>query len=105
MPRVKGRGVKPGGNGVEYQDYSYEGQYHRWTKLFDFSEYSGGWLPGLTGEAAAAREKLRDKVASEICSVLFSRLYFGFESAGLGFPRLGLSQGILSPRAAECGAD
>jgi DEAD/DEAH box helicase domain-containing protein len=105
IPRLKALGVNPGGNDVEYQDYSYEGQYHRWTKLFDFSESPGGWLPGLTGEAAAAREKLRDKVASEICSVLFSRLYFGFESAGLGFPRLGISQELLAQRAAECGAD
>ncbi len=103
--RLKRLGINPGGNDVLYQDYSYEGHYHRWTKLFDFSDPVGGWLPGLTGEAVDAREKLRDKVASEICSVLFSRLYFGFESAGLGFPRLDVPRASIEQHAAECGAD
>lgn len=105
IERLKGLGVNPGGNDVLYQDYSYEGHYNRWTKLFDFSTPSGGWHPGLTGEAVSAREKLRDKVASEICSVLFSRLYFGFESAGLGFCRLGVPRAAIEQRAVECGAD
>jgi Lhr-like helicase len=103
--RLKGLGVNPGGNDVLYQDYSYEGQYHRWTKLFDFSTPSAGWQAGLTGEAADARERLRSKVASEICSVLFSRLYFGFESAGLGYPVLDVAASTLEARARECGAD
>ena len=30
------------------------------------------------------KKKVRPKVISEICGVLWSRLYFGFESAGLG---------------------
>ena len=98
--------MNPGGNDVLYQDYSYEGHYNRWTKLFDFSNPMGGWLPGLTGEAVDAREKLRDKVASEVCSVLLSRLYFGFESAGLGFARLDLPWESIEQRAARvCGAD
>ncbi len=103
--RLKRLGVNPGGNDVLYQDYSYDGDYQRWTKLFDFSAQRAGWLPGLSGEAATARERLRTKVASEVCSVLFSRLYFGFESAGLGFPRLGIPQATLEHRADECGAE
>ncbi len=105
VERLKRLGVNPGGNDVLYQDYSYEGHYNRWTRLFDFSDPLGGWFPGLTGEAVDAREKLRDKVASEICSVLFSRLYFGFESAGLGFPRLGIPWVTIEQHASECGAE
>jgi len=103
--RLKRLGVNPGGNDVLYQDYRYDGEYQRWTKLFDFSDSRAGWLPGLSGEAATARERLRTKVESEVCSVLFSRLYFGFESAGLGFPRLGISQSTLEQRAGQCGAE
>src|SRR6267154_1600242 len=36
------------------------------------------------------KTKLRARVMSEVCSVLFSRLYFGFESAGLGYACLNL---------------
>ena len=85
--RLQLLGVNPSGQDVLYQDYRYSGVYRRWTSLFDFSNPEGAWREGLTGEAANARERLRNKVTSEVCSVLFSRLYFGFESAGLGYAR------------------
>jgi DEAD/DEAH box helicase domain-containing protein len=103
--RLKQLGVNPGGNDVLYQDYKYEGDWQRWTKLLDFSSPSGGWQAGLSGEAADARERLRSQVISEVCSVLFSRLYFGFESAGLGYPRLDLPPERMAELAKECGAD
>ncbi|MCI0627472.1 MAG: hypothetical protein L0387_38470 [Acidobacteria bacterium] len=37
--------------------------------------------------------------------MLFSRLYFGFESAGLGFASIDLSPVTLRPHAQACGAD
>lgn len=105
IQRLKQLGVNPGGNDVLYQDYRYGGDYHRWTTLFSFGDPGAGWLPELAGEAVPARERLRSKVMSEVCSVLFSRLYFGFESAGLGYALPDLSAPVLSQRAKECGAD
>lgn len=105
IKRLKQLGVNPAGNDVRYQDFSYEGHYHRWTKLFDFSMPSGGWLPGVTGEAVNARERLRNKVIAEISGILFSRLYFGFESAGLGYARLMIPTEKLSILSSRAGAD
>ena len=103
--RLKGLGVNPGGNEVLYQDYEYDGAWHRWTDFFDFSIPTAGWQEGMSPMAQLRRERLRGKVVSEICNVLFSRLYFGFESAGLGYPRLDLSAGQIDAMAARCNAD
>ncbi|MDE0161344.1 MAG: DEAD/DEAH box helicase [Acidimicrobiaceae bacterium] len=98
-------GVNPGGNEVLYQDYKYDDAWHRWTDFFDFSDPVAGWQDGISPEAREKRERLRRKVVSEICGVLFSRLYFGFESAGLGYPRLDLSDDEIGHLADDCGVD
>ena len=103
--RLKNLGVNPAGNDVLYQDYKYDGAWHRWTDFFDFSSREAGWQDGLSPEAREKRERLRTKVVSEICGVLFSRLYFGFESAGLGYARLDLHPDRMDEIAASCGAD
>ena len=103
--RLKRLGVNPGGNEVLYQDYKYDDAWHRWTDFFDFSSPAAGWRDGMSPEARETRERLRRKVVSEICGVLFSRLYFGFESAGLGYPRLDVNDDQMEDIAATCGAD
>jgi Lhr-like helicase len=106
IQRLKGLGVNPGGNDVLYQDYKYDGHYRRWTTVFDFSTLDGGWNPGLSNDGQLrGRERLRSKVEAEISSVLFSRLYFGFESAGLGYPRLELPVMATERLAALCGSN
>lgn len=103
--RLKELGVNPAGNEVLYQDFKYDGTWHRWTDFFDFSRDNAGWSPDLSPGAQAKREeKLRPKVVTEIARVLFSRLYFGFESAGLGYARIDLSDAALSVIAEGCGA-
>lgn len=102
--RLKDLGVNPGGNDVLYQDYKYsDGQWQRWTKLFDFDDPGSGWNPDLPPAASTARERLRNKVRSEIMDVLFSRLYFGFESAGLGYVRIDLVESDVDELASICG--
>ena len=104
IQRLKSLGVNPGGNDVLYQDYSYDGSWNRWTNLFDFSEPAAGWRADLSpGGRERGRERLRRKVVSEVCGVLFSRLYFGFESAGLGYPRVVLPDGEAERLAAQVG--
>lgn len=103
--RLKRLGVNPAGNDVLYQDYKYDNEWHRWVDLFDFSVPQAGWRNGLSPAATNRIENtLRPKVKSEVCKVLFSRLYFGFESAGLGYVTLNLSGQAGASLAAQCSA-
>ena len=102
--RMKGLGVNPAGNDVLYQDFKYEGEFHHWTTFFDFSDDAKSWRMGLSDEAEQAKNsKLRRKIISEVCSVLFSRSYFGFESAGLGLPCLDIETKHYEVLGSKCG--
>jgi hypothetical protein len=103
--RLKRLGVNPAGCDVLYQEYNYDGTFNNhWTGFFDFGSTESCWKDGLSPEALQRREStLRPKVVSEICNVLFSRLYFGFESAGLGFACLDLDEPIMQRHAATAG--
>jgi hypothetical protein len=48
MQRLKVLGVNPAGNDVDYQDFSYDGDWHHWTTLFDFSSDTAGWESDLS---------------------------------------------------------
>jgi hypothetical protein len=103
IQRLKSFGVNPGGNDVLYQDYKYDGDYRRWTTVFNFSTPNGGWRADLSPDGQVrGRERLRSKVKAEVCGVLFSRLYFGFESAGLGYPRLDVPGTTIERLATSC---
>jgi DEAD/DEAH box helicase domain-containing protein len=105
IQRLKALGVNPAGHDVLYQDYQYDDAWHRWTDFFDFSAPQGGWRADLSPAARTRFETtMRPKVKSEICKVLFSRLYFGFESAGLGYACLNLPPDTLALLASSCGA-
>jgi DEAD/DEAH box helicase domain-containing protein len=102
--RLKKLGVNPAGNDVLYQEFNYDGDYHHWTKFFDFSNEVKCWQIGLSDDAEQRKNsKLRRKVISEICGVLFNRSYFGFESAGLGYPLLNLDPTDSALLAQRCG--
>ncbi len=104
IKRLELLGVNPGGNDVLYQEYKYDANWHRWTDLFDFSQPGNGWKADLSpGAIGRGRERLRSKVRSEVCGVLFSRLYFGFESAGLGYAQLDIPQQKIEELANRCG--
>lgn len=103
IQRLASLGVNPAGNDVLYQEYNYDNHWHHWTKFFDFNTFT--WRTDLSPGAATARENyLREKVKSEICTPLFSRLYFGIEASGLGYVRLNLSSETLAKLAEQCGA-
>ena len=102
--RLKTLGVNPGGQDILYQEFGYDNEWRRWTNVFDFSSEDGGWQPDLSPRGRLfGRERLRSKVMSEICSVLFARLYFGFETAGLGYAMVDLEEEAKVRLAAECG--
>ena len=104
IQRLKALGVNPAGQDVLFQDFHYDGEWHKWTTLFDFTKLDGGWRPDLSPSGRErGREKLRAKVTSEISAALFSRLYLGFESAGLGYAKLDLQDGTVERLASQCG--
>jgi hypothetical protein len=105
IQRLKVLGVNPAGNDLHYQEFEYDSKEdHHWTKFFDFESDTAGWKSDLSTGAETSRDnELREKVKSEICDTLFSRLYFGIEASGLGYFRLNLSQNQLEPLAIQCG--
>ena len=104
IQRLKVLGVNPAGQDVLFQEFNYDGAWHRWTTLFDFDTIDGGWNPTLSPAGKdRGRTKLREKVTSEICGVLFSRSYFGFEASGLGYAMLELPEGEVQRFAHACG--
>ena len=103
IQRMKSIGVNPAGQDVLFQEFNYDDAWRRWTTLFDFESENGGWRPDLSPGGAVRREQMRSKVTSEICSVLFSRLYFGFESSGLGYAMLDIPDTEIQKMALNCG--
>lgn len=104
IQRLKALGINPAGNDIQFQEYKYDNSWHHWTKLFDFTAAHAGLRNNLSQEARErVRETLRPKIREEICDALFSRLYFGFESAGLGYVRLSISSEELENLATQHG--
>jgi hypothetical protein len=105
--RLRRTGVNPAGNDNRYQDYQVDGRYEHWTRMFDFRTESG-WQEVRqppSGNEITARSVMTDKIQSEIASILWDKSYFGFESAGLGYCRLRLSESVFSDMAGRCGAN
>ena len=80
-------GVNPAGSHVDFQQFEIDtNRRARWTKFFDLKAAPlPGWAPNLSPRGQDSLETIRDRVAAQVCSALFSRLYFGFEASGLGF--------------------
>ncbi len=103
IQRLKALGVNPAGQDIFYQEIRYDGEYRRWTTLFNFDSAEGGWKPDLSPDGRErGKAKLVEKVTGEICSVLFARSYFGFESSGLGYAMLELPNAEMERFAAVC---
>jgi DEAD/DEAH box helicase domain-containing protein len=105
MQRLKVLGVNPAGNDVHYQEFNYDSKEdNHWTKFFDFDSDTAGWKSDLSTGAKTSRDnELREKVKSEVCDTLFSRLYFGIEASGLGYIRMNLPPNQLEKLAIQCG--
>lgn len=96
-------GVNPAGSNVSMQVFSWENQEHHWTELFDFDNLN--WRQGLPQGAQDSRSSISNSLLRALCDLFFGRLYFGFESAGLGFPKLHLDDFQLQKSAGKAGID
>jgi hypothetical protein len=99
IKRLKKLGINPAGNDIMYQMFNYEGEDHDWTEFFEYSQNDSCWKVDMPESAIERRDRIRGKVRTEIMNVLFSRLYFGFESAGLGYTCLDLSDQLWEEHA------
>jgi len=87
-------GVNPAGNDVDMQEeFQWDQTEHQWTELFDFDNYS--WCSDLPQEAHSYRDEIVNRLNGALCNLFFGRLYFGFESSGLGYFKLSLSDDEL----------
>ena len=105
IQRLKRLGVNPAGVDVLYQEFKIGQDWRRWTDLFNFAQEEPCWLiDNIPAEVTDTRNnRLIPKVASEISSVLFTRNYFSFESCGLGYPHIRLTEQQLATLSGECG--
>lgn len=97
ISQLIGLGVNPAGSDLEYQSFYWGGRKRRWTELFDF--HNRTWAKDLPSEADDLKKRIREKVQKELCDLLFSRLYFGFESSGLGYVSLNINKFIIQENA------
>ena len=96
ISRLKKLGLNPAGNKAKYQ--MFDGK--EWYKLFDFQQaqhvyrqvdMSGGPVDGGALFAKGGLGMVRQNLLMQ----LFGRLYFGFESSGLGFVSIKRDQNLL----------
>jgi hypothetical protein len=109
ISRLAGGGVgcNPASPSRDYEFVEVGAERPHWTRFFDFSGLPAvAWRADLVTEQIVRRDQmLRNKLARELCRVLFSRDYFGFETAGLGYLTHAMAQGELTTRGAAAGLD
>jgi Lhr-like helicase len=98
-------GINPAGNDVLVQEHGWDQLWHHWTVLFNFNTLNWNQnLPQIEG-VIRARTRIYDNLIAALCDLLFSRLYFSFESSGLGYPIMALSSERLAFYASQAGLD
>lgn len=92
-------GVNPAGLDREQQQFAWEGRDdHPWTTLFDVPGQR--WAPGLPQGALVHQEHIRRGMVAALADAFFGRLYFGLESAGLGWLQADLPDSAVAAGAA-----
>jgi Lhr-like helicase len=75
-------GVNPAGNDHFVQSLEWDGTDHRWIELFNFEKLD--WKEEMPFDADQARATIIRNLKAELCRILFNRLFFNLEAAGLG---------------------
>jgi rubrerythrin len=96
-------GVNPAGCDILMQEHRWDRQLHHWTSLFDFDRLT--WKQDLpaVGDVLSARDRIHDNLRRTLADLFFSRLYFSFESSGLGWPQVSLRGESYKQLSAESG--
>ena len=96
--RLKNMGVNPAGNSKDKMWNPETKKWHPWSDLFDFSSKNKIWNDKVSETLREKRGDFRRDIKQIILSTLFQRLYFGFESAGLGFVCLNIENKEIEKR-------
>lgn len=92
-------GVNPAGLDRAQQQFDWEGRDdHPWTALLDVPGQR--WASGLPQGAWRHQESIRQGLVAALADAFFGRLYFGLESAGLGWLQAGLPPQAVADGAA-----
>ncbi|MFX0108247.1 MAG: hypothetical protein ACFE7R_08190, partial [Candidatus Hodarchaeota archaeon] len=75
-------GANPAGNDHSIQFLEWAGAKHHWSELFNFKEKD--WSKRLPYEAVLKGNTIIQGLKRELCTVLFNRLFYNIEAAGLG---------------------
>jgi len=103
IQRLKNLGLNPAGNRARYQNLGGIA----WEELFDFEDLQNVYRPVnrqggvVDGEAIFANQGGLGMVRQNLLAQLFGRLYFGFESSGLGV--VSICEDNLAAQASACG--
>ncbi|MCK4269338.1 MAG: hypothetical protein KAW93_02545, partial [Methanogenium sp.] len=85
--------MNPAGSGLKFQHLNWGTEENpnwvHWTKHFDIE--NARWISELPQDADNAKAIIRHQVRKNICGVLFNPSYLNFETAGLGYPKVVLS--------------
>lgn len=97
-------GINPAGPDKSAQKYKVNQDDHAtdvpWKEVYDFK--TGLWTR-LPDEKVWARYIAQKKVREEVCKFLFGRIYFGFESSGLGIVKADLKDEYVEEAAKRLG--
>ncbi len=88
--RLKNLGVNPAGNEHDLIYDSEQRKYPKWSHLFS-EDKTTVWRENVSQSLKNRQGTFRRKIKEMIFSTLFQRLYFGFESSGLGFACLNVT--------------
>ena len=89
--RLKNMGVNPLGN---TNDIIYDSEKRKdilWHEIFDFSSKKKIWNHGISKTLEEKKGDFRREIKENIFFILFRRFSSGFESSGLGFPCINIS--------------
>jgi len=75
-------GVNPAGNDHLVQSFEWAGSKHHWSELFNFEKLD--WKEELPLSAVHKGDIIVDGLKKELCTILFNRLFYNLEAAGLG---------------------
>jgi DEAD/DEAH box helicase domain-containing protein len=110
IKRLKNLGINPAGWNQDFQRYSQRSQTTEgraeWWQMFDFNE--NGIFRRHTDENGLTFEyQLMDQngfrgiIKQNILTQIFGKLYFGFESSGLGYPSVRVDENTLNQTIAR----
>ena len=93
--RLKNMGINPSGNSLDkVWDKENNNREYPWYHLFHLLK-NQVWNNEVSSTLKNQRGEFRGKIKKRVLRTLFQRLYFGFESSGLGFVCINLKDSII----------